>query len=171
MDKPTQQMLTQLEDVLQQSVNRQRQLVALLERKRMAMRGGKADEMTSICRLENAVVQAVSELEKRRLKLVADLTLRLNPAATEPLKMLDLAQRLPEPARGRLLVMRTQLVEAIQKVQEQSRVARRASESLLNHMNGLIRTIGVVSSGGAAYGQTGAINSRPTNISTINLTA
>jgi len=170
MDNKALQNLQQLEAVLTQAVDRQRQMLSLLERKRDAMRQGKAQEMTDLCRLEGALVQAVGDLEKRRLNLVADLTLALAPEAQEPLKMLDLAQRLAEPHRGRLLVLRTQLVTAMQAVQDQTRVVRRASETLVKHVNGLIRTIGTVSRGGT-YGQAGTANIQPARLSTINFTA
>lgn len=160
-----------LEAVLNQAVERQGQLAGLLERKRTALRKGDVQDMGDLCRLENAAVQTISELEKRRLQLVADLTLAVDPNAAQPLMMRDLAERLPEPWRGRLLVTRTKLIAAMKRVQEQTSVAKRASESLLKHVNGLIRTIGVVSQGGAAYGQTGRVDTKPARMSTLNLTA
>lgn len=171
MDKRLRLNLDHLEAVLAQAIERQRQLLSLLERKRLALRQGKDQEMIDLTRLENASVQTISDLEKRRLKLVAELTLMVDPSAQEPLKMKDLAERLPEPHRGRLLVTRANLVNAITQVAEQTSVVRRASESLLKHVNGLIRTIGVVSHGGAAYGQTGQVNTKPARMSTLNLTA
>ncbi|MEM1108311.1 MAG: flagellar export chaperone FlgN [Planctomycetota bacterium] len=171
MDKKLRLNIEHLEAVLAQALERQRQMLSLLERKRLALRGGKDQEMIDLTRLENATVQSISEIEKRRLQLVADLTLAVDPQAKEPLKMKDLAERLPEQYRGRLLVMRGKLVEAITQVAEQTSVVRRASESLMKHVNGLIRTIGVVSHGGAAYGQTGRVNAKPARMSTLNLTA
>ncbi|MBB6430358.1 flagellar protein FlgN [Algisphaera agarilytica] len=171
MDKTLRLNLDHLEAVLAQALERQRQMLSLLERKRVALRQGKDQDMVDLTRLEHATVQTISEVEKRRLQLVADLTLAIDPAAKEPLKMKELAERLPEPYRGRLLVMRAKLVEAITQVAEQTSVVRRASESLMKHVNGLIRTIGVVSNGGAAYGQTGRINNEPARMSSINLTA
>ncbi|MEM8738213.1 MAG: flagellar export chaperone FlgN [Planctomycetota bacterium] len=171
MDRTTLQNIDRLEAVLHQSLERQQQLLAALERKRLALRGGKDREMLDLSRLENAVVQTLSDLEKRRLQLVADLTRAVAPTASEPMKMRDLAECLPEPYRGRLLVTRTKLVEVITAVAEQTSVVRRASESLMQHVNGLIRTIGVVSHGGAAYGQTGRLHAKPAPMSTLNLTA
>lgn len=171
MDKTLRLNLDHLEAVLTQALERQQQLLSLLERKRVALRQGKDQDMVDLTRLENAAVQTISEIEKRRLQLVADLTLAIDPVAKEPLKMKDLAERLPEPYRGRLLVTRAKLVEAITQVAEQTSVVRRASESLLKHVNGLIRTIGVVSHGGAAYGQTGQVNTKPARMSTVNFTA
>ena len=171
MDRNAVQNLHRLEDTLNQSVERQAQLAALLERKREALRQGAVDEMSALCRLENAAVQTISELEKRRLQLVADLTLALQPGAAEPMKMRDLAERLPEPHRGRLLLTRQKLVDAITAVQKQTSVARRAGEALVKHVNGLIHTIGVASQGGASYGQTGRVSTKPAPMSSLNLTA
>ncbi|MEM6855924.1 MAG: flagellar protein FlgN [Planctomycetota bacterium] len=171
MDKTLRLNLDHLEAVLAQALERQRQLLSLLERKRLALRQGKDQEMVGLTRLENAAVQTISEIEKRRLQLVADLTLAVDPSAQEPLKMKELAERLPEPFRGRLLVTRQKLVEAMTQVAEQTSIVRRASESLMKHVNGLIRTIGVVSQGGAAYGQTGQVSNKPAPMSTLNLTA
>lgn len=171
MDNTTRVNIDRLEAVLAQALQRQEQLLSLLERKRLALRSGNDRSMIDLTRLENAAVQTISELEKRRLQLVADLTAAVLPEAAEPLKMKDLAERLPEPFRGRLLITRGKLIDAMTRVQEQTSVVRRASESLLKHVNGLIRTIGVVSHGGAAYGQTGRVCHKPARMSSLNVTA
>ena len=171
MDRSALQLLDRLEATLTQSVQRQQQLVGLLQRKREAMRSGDSKLMADLCRAENAVVQTVHELEKRRQQHVAELTAKVDPAAKQPMRMLDLAERLPEPQRGRLLVTRTKLVEAMEQVQRETAVARRASEALLGHLGGLIRTIGSVAQGGAAYGQTGRLYTKPARLSSLDLAA
>ena len=171
MDRPTLQLFERLESTLEQSVQRQDQLAGLLERKRLALRQGAVDEMNHLCSLEGSLVKAIGELERSRTQLVAALAKLLLPQAAAPVKMVDLAEALPEPHRGRLLVTRAKLVEAMTRVQQRSSVVRRASEALAQHVGGLIRTIGVVSQGGAAYGQTGRVQARPSRMSTLNLTA
>jgi hypothetical protein len=171
VDKTIRQHLDTLEATLLAAVQRQEQMIALLERKRLALRSGAIDEMNRLGKLENALVQAIAELEKRRLTVVAELTQRLRPDASAPLPLRDLADALPEPQRGKLLVTRAKLVEAMKQVQHETSVVRRASESLASHVNGLIRTIGVVSGGGAAYGQTGRMNAKPGRMSTMSFTA
>ena len=109
-------------------------------------------------RLENTLVQAIGDLEKRRLELVAQLTQAVDPSARQPMRMLDLAQRLDEPARGRLLVLREQLRERIAQVKDESSVTRRATESLLKHMQGLVQTL---SSAGRAAGYAPASQAQP----------
>ncbi|MEM7577224.1 MAG: flagellar export chaperone FlgN [Planctomycetota bacterium] len=165
------QILERLESTLRQSIERQGQLTDLLKRKRDAMRAGDATLMTDLTRAENAHVQAISEIEKTRLKLVAELTLLLDPTATEPLKLADLAERFSEPTRGKLLVMRAQLLDTMHAVQAESAVVKRASETLVKHVSGLVRTLANVSHGHAAYGPIGTTPAQPAPMSTLSLTA
>ncbi len=147
------------------------QLLAALQRKRDAMRHGDTEAMAALCRLESESIRRVGELEKRRLELVAAMTLKVDPDAAEPMKLRDLAEALPEPARGRLLVARQQLVAKMEQVKHQTSVARRAAESLLKHMTGLVQTIGTLSTGLNTYGQRGERPTATVVMRTINLTA
>jgi hypothetical protein len=165
------QPLDRLESTLRQSIDRHQQLLKLLQRKRQAVRAGDARTMTDLTRAENTQVQAISDIEKTRLQLVADLTLRVAPGATEPLKLADLAERFPEPTRGRLLVMRTQLLDAMHAVRDETVVAKRAAESLVQHVSGLVRTLAAVSHGHAAYSPIGRTPDQPAALSTLSLTA
>ncbi|MEM9883384.1 MAG: flagellar protein FlgN [Planctomycetota bacterium] len=171
MDKTTLTQIERLTALLDQCVERQGQLLSLLKRKRDAMRRGEDAAMADLTRAENAVVQAVSELEKSRLRLIAELTQRLAPTADEPLRMRELAERLPEPWRGRVLLKRQKLVEAITAVRDETSVVRRAGESLVGHVNGLIRTIGVAARGGAAYGQSGRLSQEPARMGRLDIAA
>lgn len=165
------QALERLETTLRQSVERQRQLLDLLQRKREAMRAGDANCMADLTRAENTQVQAISDIEKSRLKLVAELTLHVDPDANEPLKLADLAERFPEPTRGKLLVMRGQLLEAMHAVRAETAVAKTAAETLVRHVSGLVRTLANVSHGHAAYGPIGRTHQQPAPMSTLSLTA
>lgn len=165
------QLLERIETVLRQSLDRHDQLVSLMHRKREAFRAADASLMTDLCRLENVQVQAISDLEKSRLALVGELTLKVLPDATEPMKLAELAEHFPEPTRGKLLVLRAQLLERMHAVREQAGVARRASESLLRHVNGLVRTIATVSQGGPAYTSTGRSHQRPASLNTVSFVA
>lgn len=131
-----------LETVLKQLADRHEQLLSLMKRQREALRLADPRGVSECSRLENTLVQAIGELEKTRLELVAELTKAVDPNAPAPMRMRDLAERLPEPSRGRLLVLREQLRERITQVKEQSSVTRRATESLLKHMQGLVQTLG-----------------------------
>lgn len=142
MHDPRYKQVPVLETVLKQLADRHEQLLSLMKRQREALRQADHRGVTEYSRLENTLVQAIGDLEKRRLQLVAELTRAVDPAAPTPLRMRELAERLPEPARGRLLVLREQLRGRIAKVKEESSVTRRATESLLKHMHGLMNTLG-----------------------------
>lgn len=153
-----------LETVLKQSAERHEQLLTLMKRQRECLRQADHHGVSECSRLENTLVQAIGELEKRRLELVARLTTAVDPSATQPMRMRDLAERLPEPARGRLLVLRGQLRERISAVKEQSSVTRRATEALLNHMQGLVQTLG---NAGRAAGYAPANQPQPSSMQTL----
>lgn len=153
-----------LETVLKQLAERHEQLLALVKRQRECLRLADHHGVSECSRLENTLVQAIGELEKRRLELVAQLTRAVDPSSMQPMRMRDLAERLPEPARGRLLVLREQLRERISAVKEQSSVTRRATEALLKHMQGLVQTLG---NAGRAAGYAPANQPQPASTQTL----
>jgi len=163
--------LTRLEAVLLKQLEAHERLLSHMDEKRIALRRADRQRITDCGRLENQQVQAISELEKERLQLVADLTLAVFPAATEPMRMGDLAERLGEPTRGRLLVLRQQLLAKMEAVREQSRTTRSATESLMKHMQGLVMKVGSLCNGIPVYNNQGAAPRRALAVSTFNTTA
>ena len=163
--------VAELEQVLGEATRVHEELYKLLERKRAALRSTDSDAVTQLAELEAEKLRRVAELETRRMQLVGALTQHLAPQATEPLRLRDLAAHLPEPQRGRLLVMRGQLVERMEQVRHAASIARRATETLMQHIQGVVRTIGVMSTGVCTYGSAGAPAAGATAVRTINLTA
>ena len=171
MDKALEKDLAQLEEILRKQVATHEQLLTLLKRKKAALAHADADTMTECCRLENEQLQAVAELEKQRLTLAAKVTLALDPKAPAPLKLGDLAQKLPEPVRGRLLVLRHQARQRMEQVRHEVAVTKRATESLMGHIQGLMQTIGSAVTGIGTYNRGGSLPRAATAISTFNTTA
>jgi len=171
MADPLNKYIPVLETVLKQLADRHEQLLVLMKRQRESLRLADHHGVSECSRLENTLVQAIGDLEKRRLELVAQLTKLVDPSSAAPMRMRDLAERLPEPARGRLLVLREQLRERIAAVKDESSVTRRATEALLKHMQGLVHTLG---SAGRAAGYAPASQPQPTSgqtIGTLKVTA
>jgi len=159
MPEPVHKYIPVLESVLKQLADRHEQLLALMLRQREALRLADHRSVSEYSRLENVLVQAIGDLEKRRQELVAQMTRAIDPSAPAPMRMRDLAERLPEPARGRLLVLREQLRERIAKVK------------LLKHMQGLVHTLG---NAGRAAGYAPANQPQPKNtapMGTLRVTA
>jgi hypothetical protein len=171
MDKVLQQKVAQLEALLARQLGEHEQLLELIKHKRLGLRQANHRLVADCCRQENRRVQQIGELEKDRLRLAAELTLMLVPAATEPLRLGDLALHIGEPARGRLLVLRQQLLERMGQVREDAGGAQRAAEALARHMQGLVQTLSSVMSGGAAYSNRGGPTQTAMAMSTFNMTA
>lgn len=171
MDEATQKTIDQLEALLESLLSAHEQLLALMQQKHELLRLGDTDGMTQVCQVENEKIQAISEQEKQRLELAADLTRRLFPNAQQPLGVKDLAEQLPEPMRGRLLTRRQQLRERMEAVREQSSIARRATESLMNHVNGLVRTLTNLATNAATYDRAGGPPQASPAVRTLNVTA
>ena len=164
-------LITSLESTLKQLLDLHSELFELLTRKREVVRSNDSHAVTGLCVLEHEKLQKVAELEKQRLMQVAELTLKVDPLAKEPLRMTELADHLGEPVRGRLLVARQQLIERMQQVQQETNIVRRATESLANHMHGIVQTLGALSAGVATYGSGGAFPQKNTAVSTFSATA
>lgn len=167
MDK----QVARLESVLAQLDTAHGHLLSLLKSKREALRKAEPRQITQLTRQENEAVQVISELEKQRLELVGELTLAINPEATQPLRLLDLAERLDEPARGRLLVLRGQLKQRIEQTQQELAIVKKATGSLVRHMQGLVQTIGTALTGVGLYSSRGSLPQGAMAMNTFNATA
>ncbi len=169
--KTTSQLVNGLVDVLNELLGAHEQLGMLLEQKRAALSGARFEQVTQLCERENGHVRRISELETQRLELVAALTLHVQPNAAEPMRMGDLAERLAEPDRGRLLVLRKQLLDRMSLVRRQTGITRRATQSLAGHMQGLMQNISALCSGVSLYNGQGAPPQQAMQVSTFNTTA
>ena len=164
-------LLTQLETLLKQETAGHEALLSLAHRKTDALRHGDTARLTDVCKLENQKLQAVAELAKQRLALVGELTQALEPDATQPLRLMELAEHLPEPARGRILVLRAGLRDLMGKVQHDNRRAGRAMDAIVRHMQGVAQSIGSRLTGVGTYTHKGHRPAAATAVNTLSLTA
>ena len=163
--------LVKLEQVLHQLLSLHGELLELLKKKRDVLRSNDTRAAVGLCELEHEKLTKIAELEKQRLQLVADLTLVLNPQAKEPMRMGEMAEQLNEPARGKLLVLRQQLLEQMKAVHHESGIVRKATDTLAKHMHGIVQTIGALSAGVSTYGSRGALPQSSSAVSTFSATA
>lgn len=155
MDKPTESSLNTLDRLCREQLGLHDELSELMDRKREALKSADADRMTELSDLENQRVQRLAEVEKMRLEVVARLTQRVKPDATEPMRMHELAACFPGPTGERLMSLRDELVGRMQTVQGKARQARAATESLLRHVSGVVQQVGAIATGVQTYGRTG----------------
>lgn len=167
MDK----LIAQLEQVLRALIAAHAELQAVLRRKLAAVQGADRKLVVQCCELENAQVQRISEMEKQRLVLVAELTRVLEPKAAAPMRLRELAELLPEPARSKLMVLRAELVRHMQEVQSQAGTAKLATETLLRHMQGLVQSVSGLMTGTVTYSNRGRLPVGAPALSTFSATA
>ncbi len=148
--------IAQLERLLREECEAHRRVARAMAAKIDALRRGDRQAMESLCESENTSVQRAAEAAKARLDLVMRISHAMNPNAREPMRLLELAESLEEPARGRVLVLRQQLREQMEACRERAGNARRATESMVKHMQGIMQMIGAKLSGVATYGRRGA---------------
>ena len=170
MDEHMDKLIAKLEDTVQRQIAIHEKLLTVIKLKVDAFRKADHDAAVACMRQENLELQSIAEMEKQRLSLVAELTHCLDPNAKLPLVMGELAERLPEPARGRLLVLRAKLKERMETVQREGGIVRRASESLLRHMQGIVQSISGAITGISTYGRKGAPPRMAMSVSTFSAT-
>ncbi len=170
MDKAAVKNVLNLEDVLSGLLAEQRKLGALLDRQRAALSAGDAVQLSELCSEEQQAIERIRGLDRQRRELVEAISRCVMPGA-ETLPLTELAGHVPEPVRSRLLVRRAELVTVMTEVQRATAVVRKASESLLRHVGGLISTLTSAAQGGAAYSPSGRVSKAPVRLSTLNVTA
>ncbi|QDU32691.1 FlgN protein [Poriferisphaera corsica] len=171
MDKSIDNQINTLDLILQKQLQLHTSLLDLLKQKRNAIGSSDPSQMTNICELEQEKIHLIKQLENKRQQIVINVTKHLNPQATLPLTMQDIAQYIGGTEGDRLLIRRNQLRQKMEDVRQQASIAKRATESLMRHMQSIVQTITAASSGTASYGDSGVMNNRGMNMSSLNLTA
>lgn len=152
-----QSMVDALESMLRSQLEQHEKLLKLLERKRDAVRHARIDVIGEIISEERTLISRITEIDRAREQIVARLTELLQPGATKPIALADLAEHVEGSAQSRLLGVAAQLREVVTQVQQTSSVVRSAAESLSNHINGVMQAFHAALSRAGVYGRQGQI--------------
>lgn len=152
MDKQLHELEEQLRDLLAEH----EAMLALVRRKREAVRHARPNQVSDCTTAENAHVRRIGEIETRRQHTVAAISRAIDPAATEPMRLGRIAERVDEPRRGRLLALQAQLMQRMQEIQRESRIVRQAMDGLLKHVQGMVQVV-AHTLGGQTYCQRGRV--------------
>jgi hypothetical protein len=171
MDNQQDKLIAQVETVLAKQLESHEQLRTIIAMKHQALRQAKHQLVRDCTLQENRHLQAIAELEKQRITIVAELTLAFDAQAQAPMALTDIAMRLDEPQRGRLLVQRQQLRSLMEQVRDEAGKAQRTAEAVTRHMTGLIQTVSNAMSGSGAYGRQGTPSKPGMRMSTFSATA
>lgn len=151
LDKQLEQLESHLADLLAEH----RSLLSLIQRKRQALQRADARAVGECCELENQRVQQIGTIEKARQAAIAQVTRQLIDGATQPLTLLQIAERCDEPRRSRLLGLRAEVRDCMEQVRREAAVTRMAMDRLLAHVNGVVQGVVQAIGGGGTYGRRG----------------
>ena len=151
------ELVMRLEQILHSQQKDYENLGQLIQSKREAIRQADMNAIAELCQQENTIAQHVTELEKTRLILSAELTRTLDPTASRPLSMNEVAQAIDEPNRSRLLQLSQALRGTIEEVRAASSIVRAAADELSRHMAGLLQTVQSALSRARVYSDRGRI--------------
>lgn len=150
-------MHEELEQLLRAELDVHQKLLTLLQRKREAVRHAKIDLIGELIEQERAEVERLAELERSREHLVKQITVTIQPDASESLPLTAIAEQADEPAQSRLLGIAAQLRDLVKEVRQTSSVVRQAAEALSNHISGVMQTFHAALSRAGVYGRQGQL--------------
>ncbi len=166
LDQPAIQLQEQLVALLAEH----QQLLALIEKKLQALTKADHALIHECCLKENQHIQRIGEIEKARQALLGRITQMLAPRSAKPMSLVEIAGRLPEPARGKVLALRQNLRQLLESIGRRNQVARKATESLLHHVQGVISLV-TQAVNGSTYGRRPAGGPGGERISSFSATA
>lgn len=163
--------MLELERLLGEMLSEHERLAAVLAGKMDALRRAQPERVTECCRREEAIVRKIAALEQRRQATAQQITRRIDPTATEAMTLREIAESVDEPQRGRLLTLHAKLRDIAQRTQHEARVAKQATEGLLNHVEGLMQRIAQVVADAGTYGRAGRVaRAAPAMTSSFSIT-
>ncbi|MEM1331348.1 MAG: flagellar export chaperone FlgN [Planctomycetota bacterium] len=134
----------ELELILNELLAEHRQILTLVQAHREAISQADTAAIRTCVEQHGAALQRVQSIEKRRLELVSrvvqDMRQRGEPVRGQP-TLTQIAARTAEPWRDRTVKLAHQLREVMQRVAREQGVVRAASESLLSHIDGLMKQV------------------------------
>jgi hypothetical protein len=144
------------EKILRAMLETHQRLLVCLERKQQAVRTANLELVNEIFGEENAILQRISEMEKRRVELIARVT---GSSAPIEVRLADFVERfaVDEAQRTRLLALGAQLRESVAEVRKQSSIIRAAAETLARHMGGIVQVVQGALSRAGVYGNRGRV--------------
>lgn len=126
-------VVRQLAECLAEMRGLYEELLAVLQRKLEAMRRADTELLNSCAARERFLLQRISEAESSRKVLVTDLQVRAGVAAKRPISITQLAERIGEPGRSKLLVLADGLRRLVEQTNQVNQVAALAGKELLAH--------------------------------------
>lgn len=164
-------VIQNLQDILKREIACHEELAKLVERQLQAARDADAKGLRGLCLEERALVKSISELSGKRMQLVEQAKMRYLPQTQGTLSLKSLCNALPDPLADQIRPLRQSLFERMSHLTGRVRLLRATGESLLKHMQGVVRTLAVRLSESGVYPVTPGSERKTLSVSTFNATA
>ncbi|MCA9312245.1 MAG: flagellar export chaperone FlgN [Phycisphaerales bacterium] len=161
----------ELESLLETLTARIGELVELASTRLDAIRGASPAELAQCIGRENQVVQAIAELEKRRVRVVGELAERFGSRAGVNTTWSWLADRIGGAPGERLRTLARSLRERMEMLTRLNETAALATRALISHMQGLMSQVGARLSHSRTYARSGAVLPGPAIMSSVDVTS
>ncbi|MEM7628293.1 MAG: flagellar export chaperone FlgN [Planctomycetota bacterium] len=151
-----------LEQLLGAMHERQERLLELALEHREAISGADAGRLGEIVTRTRTLLEEVASLDAERCRLLGVGAPRMGASRnagddTAGVKLTDLARRAPEPARSRLVERAGSLRALMERVRAEHASLRAASESMVQHMRGLMQQVAASMSHAKTYSAAGRV--------------
>ncbi len=147
----------QLLSMLNQQIRHQRTLIGLMKRKRAAVGAADFATIESLCRQEQRIALAVTNLERQRASCMKKIAIAIGATPGEPVKIASVAHAVGGKLGEDLTVAAGALTELVRELRFESTVVRRAAEALAGHMTGIMQAVASAMSATPVYSQRGRI--------------
>jgi hypothetical protein len=151
------QRVGQLTQVLGEMKRLHDELAVVVRNKLAAMRAADADRLRSATSREEFLTGRLREqdgLRKQLLELIG-ATFGIDPKAARQMCVRDLADRVAEPMRSRLLGLAAALRERVTETAEVNRVAAVVTHEMLKHFRSVYETMARATASAGVYSRTG----------------
>jgi hypothetical protein len=162
----------ELEGLIALLIDRHTGLLGAVKGHRAALSAANVEAMEESVRKQNEHVQAIADLERRRLAVLARLaeaTGQDRARGSEKPTLAWAAGLLPEPIRGRVLAAGAALKERLTELSVQTKVVRQAAEAVAGQMEGLFRQVAQRLSHSGTYNPRGRVEARTQVVTSLDI--
>lgn len=145
-----------LERLLSAMQERQEQLLTLAGEHRAAISAADAGKVGEVVGKTRTLLEEVASLDAERCRLLGVGAPKLGEVGPG-VKLSDIASRAPEPARTRLMDQASTLKKLMERVRAEHAALRAASESMVQHMRGLMQQVAASLSHAKTYSASGRV--------------
>lgn len=153
-------LVSQLEINLDEQNQIYNNLFHLLQTERDYLLASDIENINKAASLKDALLREAQKKEEERLSICRRLKMNLQIVSDEEPKLLELAVRLPEPHKKRLINYRKKFETILADINSQNRDNSRYTQTALNTINGTLDTIREALQGGKTYQSKGKFDQK-----------